>query len=232
LALLVPWLAGCSFSWGAGLTGSGHLVTRQFDLAGFTRVAAGSAFNVTITQGAQFGVVVTVDDNVEEYLDVAKSGETLRLHLKPVQGGVRHVTLKAQVTMPELRGLHLDGATHTTLVGFSSDKPLEAELSGASRLRGNIKNGEARFSLSGASHVELEGGAGDLRVNANGASRANFERYPSTDSVVEVSGASHVTLKPSGKLTGSASGASHVSYLGKPEFVRVHTSGASSVTGR
>lgn len=233
LALLVPWLAGCgNFGWGASLTGSGRLVTRQFELTGFTRVAAGSAFNVTITQGAQFSVVVTVDDNVEDYLDVSKSGDTLRLNLKSLQGGVRNVTLQAQVTMPELRGLHLDGASHTTLAGFSSDKPLEAELSGASRLRGDLKNGDARFGLSGASHVDLQGSAGDLRVSASGASRANFERYASKDSVVEVSGASHVTLNPSGKLEGEASGASHVSYLGKPEFVRVHTSGASSVSGR
>jgi hypothetical protein len=226
--LLVP-LAGCvTWNSGHGITGSGRTVTHEFVLNGFTRVAAGSAFHVRISQGAQYSVAVTVDDNLVDYLDVSRSGATLRLFLKP-NVNIRNATLKAAVVMPDLTGLDLSGATGTTLTGFISEKPLAVELSGASHLRGEVQCGDARFGTSGASEVVLRGGADHLKVRASGASTVNLEGYPSRDTVVEADGASHVTVDASGKLEARAGGASSIRYVGRPASVRSHASGASSV---
>lgn len=229
IALLLVPLAGC-VTWNSDhtITGSGHTVTREFDLTGFTRVAAGSAFHVKISQGTQISVAVTVDDNLVDYLDVSQSGDTLRLFLKP-NVNIRNATLRAVVILPELIGLDLSGATGTTVAGFSSEKPLDVELSGASHLRGDIQSGEAKFGVSGAAKVELRGGAGHLTIKASGASSVNLEGYASKDTVVDAEGASHVTVNASGRLDARASGASSIRYAGQPESVHPHTSGASSV---
>jgi hypothetical protein len=222
-------LAGCSnFSMGNAVTGSGHTVAKPFDLAGFSKLSAGSAFQVNVTQGASYSVVVTIDDNLVEYLDVTKSGDTLRLSLKP-DVGMRNATLQAQVTMPELTGLDLSGAAHTTLAGFSSEKPVTVGLSGASHLQGDLRSGDAQFHLSGASKVELRGSASNLKVSASGASRTQLDQFNVKEAVVDASGASHITLNVADKLEAEASGASHVRYLGQPQVLKSHTSGASSI---
>ena len=222
-------LASCaSFNGDHTITGSGHTVTKPFDHAGFSKLSAGSAFQVTVAQGTAYSVVVTIDDNLVEYLHVAKSGDTLRVNLKPAVG-VRNASLKAQITMPELTGLDLSGATHTTLAGFSSEKFFKVDLSGASRVQGEVKSGDARLHLSGASTLELRGSASNLKVSASGASHARLDQFNSKSAVVDASSASHISINVADKLEAEASGASHVRYVGQPQVLKLHTSGASSI---
>ena len=229
LAIVVIMLTGCTVSFGTRITGSGPIVTTELDLSRFTAVAAGSAFEVEITRSDKHSVTVSVNENLVERLDVDVSDDTLRIYLKPGIGITGNATLKAKVTMPELTGLDLSGATRTTLAGFNANKPLKAEVSGASTLRGEIASGDARFDASGASTVALQGSAQDLSVKASGASTVDFGRFNSRDTVVEANGASRVNVNASGQLDVEASGASTVRYTGDPARLRVNTSGASSV---
>ena len=160
--------------------------------------------------------------------DVAKSGDTLRVSLKS-NVNVRNATLKAQITMPGLTGLDLSGATHTTLAGFSSETSLSVGLSGASHLQGEIRSGDARFHLSGASKLELRGGAANIKVSASGASHAGLDQFSSKAAVVDASGASHINVSVADKLEAEASCASQVRYLGQPQVIKSHTSGAASI---
>jgi hypothetical protein len=215
------------------LRGSGNTVTNEYNLDGFTRVEVGSAFQVEIVQAESYSVSVTVDDNIEEHLDVSKSGDTLRIRLEPmVRLGFNSVTLKARITLPTLEGLELSGATTGDVSGFKSDLPLDVDVSGASTLRGDISAGDARVEASGASTVRLEGQARDLDVVASGASTADLERFAAADVRVEASGASRAIVNVNGRLDAEASGASSVRYVGETTSVKADTSGASSVQKR
>ena len=48
---------------GDSITGSGELVTEAYDLADFTKVDVGHAFDAEIARADEFSVAVTVDDN-------------------------------------------------------------------------------------------------------------------------------------------------------------------------
>jgi hypothetical protein len=222
------FLAGCSFVTGPSVTGSGNLVTKQYPFTNFTGVSAGSVFDVTVKPGATPGVSVTVDDNLVEYLDVNTSGDRLNLHLKS-NTNIRNGTLKAVVTMPELTSLDLSGASKGHVQGCRSAKALDIDMSGASHLEGDLESGDMHMGLSGASHANLKGTAGNLRLNVSGASHADLEGLQIKDANVDADGASHATVRPSGRLQARASGASNVRYAGQPANVDKQTSGASSV---
>ena len=232
--LLAPGLAsvltGCGMV-GTSITGSGQLVTRDYALADFSKVQAGHAFQVEMVQGPQHQVTVTVDDNLVDRLDVSKSGETLRISLQP-HLNIRNATMKAKVTLPVLEGVDLSGAAQGTLSGFESDKALEVELSGASQLRGEIKNGDAVIGISGASHVRLRGSARSLKVDASGASHADLDDYAAGNTKADASGASEISVNVNGEIDAEATGASSVRYQGKPTTIRERTSGSSSVRRR
>jgi hypothetical protein len=223
-------LAGCcAVPFGTQLVASGPLVTKDYDLASFTAVNAGSAFQVEITQSDKYSVSVTVNESLVERLDVGVSGNTLHISLKPGYGVTGAATMRAKVTMPELVGLDLSGASHTTLAGFNSDKSLKSEVSGASTLRGELTCGDASFNVSGASKVNLNGSAQDLKVEASGASTVDLSNFASQNTVVNASGASKVVVAPSGSLDVEASGASTVRYTGEPAKLKTNISGASTV---
>ncbi|MCU0509526.1 MAG: DUF2807 domain-containing protein [Anaerolineae bacterium] len=215
---------------GEQVVGSGRTVTEEYDFTGFTRVAVGSAFEVDINQGDAYAVAVTVDDNLVQHLDVRMDGDTLRIGLKPaLRFSFRNTTLRAEITMPDVEALDLSGATRTRLDGFSSDKTVDVEVSGASQLTGDMTSGAMNVEASGASRVELSGETGNLDARASGASTLRLQDLASGDTRVDASGASTIVVNPSGRLTGDASGASTVRYAGSPATVQVDTSGASSV---
>jgi len=215
---------------GEALTGSGNVVTREFDLSGFDQVEVTNAFEVEIRQGDAFSVIVRVDDNVEQYLDVVQQASTLRIGLKPISSGTMSATtLEAEVTMPALTGLELSGASDVSVADFKSTVPLYVEVSGASSLRGDIEAGGLRFDFSGASEVKLSGSGEDLVMDVSGASSADLAGFPVADADIEVSGASSATVNVSGQLDLEVSGTSRVRYRGNPTLGSVDASGGSSI---
>lgn len=215
-----------------GIRATGRTQTTDFDLAGFTRLEVSSAFTVDVTQSEAYRVEITIDDSLINRLDVRVSGDTLHIGLRSGTSILGSATMKAVVTMPELAGLELSGATRGAISGFSSDRGLSVTVSGASRLSGDIDCGDARFDVSGASRLELTGAAKDLRVDASGASTVALDDFEAVEAIVDASGASRATVNVSDRLNATASGASTVLYTGDPISVRENTSGASSVRSK
>lgn len=253
LAVIVSVLAlitGCVRVTGRDTTvGSLKIETREFNLSDFTHVEVGSAFEVDITRSDSYRVSITTNENLFDYLHVSQKGSTLIIRLKPYHKYIR-TTQKASITLPDLYGLRLSGATTGKVKGFSSSHPLEIGLSGASSLDiddleagdtqfdisgaskalGSIKIANGRFVVSGASTVELGGSATDASLKASGASHARLANFSVMDAVVNLSGASDATINASGRLDVNLSGASRLNYIGNPTLRDINVSGASTLS--
>jgi hypothetical protein len=206
LFIVAAILVGCG-----GLvsrTGSDNVVTQEEAITGFDRLEVNQGFQVDVSQGDTFSVVIRVDEDLLEHLQVVKDGSTLKIGLEPARSyNLENVTLEADVTMPELAG---------------------ADLVGGSHLNGEVEIGDVTFNLSGGSHVTLSGSAGDLMIDADGGSHANLGDLAVVDASVDARGGSHATVNPSGRLDAVARGGSHVTYLGSPTLGTIDTDGSSS----
>lgn len=232
------------------VVGSGDLDSEEMDFGDFTAVEVGNAFDVEITKSSSFSLSVTADDNLFDYIEVSKTGDTLTMGLKWGYN-YQSLTLRAEITMPELYELEFSGATHGTIVGFSSSHEfvlvlsgasslhmgdisvgdVEIDISGASYLNGNLMaSGDATFVVSGASTVELVGEADDLVATVSGASFLELSEFPVHNAIVNLSGASHSTLNLDGRLDAVVSGASHLLYIGDPTMGDITASDVSTVS--
>ena len=215
--------------WPGGLAGSGDLETETYAFTDFNKVEISSAFKFEIEQSSSYSIEITVDDNIMEYVRVSQDGQTLKIGLKPATW-IGPATLKASVTMPELRGLDISGASRGTVSNFSSTEDLDIMVSGASRVSGDIVAGNVDFDISGASSVELEGSANDIIADVSGASSLKLDDFTATNADIDFSGASSGTVNLSGRLDADVSGASRLWYIGEPTMGDIDTSGASSVS--
>ncbi len=228
--LATIFLLGCAQ---VTLRGSGNVVTQEEAITGFDKVDVSNSFSVEITQGENFMVVIRVDDNLVEHLNVVKRGSTLKIGLKPTTSyTILDATMEAEVTMPELIGIELSGNSDANISGFESSQSLTVDLSGNSRLQGDIQAGDTRINASGNSSATVTGSAGDVSVDASGSSEVDLADFPASDGTVNASGASTVTVNLSGRLDVDASGASDVYYLGDPVLGNIDSSGSSSVQSR
>ena len=220
---------GFTFGNGGPLTrGSGNEVTITPGTSGFDSLDIGHTFEVDIIQSETYSLVVTVDDNIEQYLVIAERGGTLVLGLEDNRS-YTNVTLRAQISMPMLSALELSGASKAEFTQFESSDPFDLRVSGASEAVGDIEAGDVTIEVSGASDVRLEGRGQDLLLDVSGASHANLEEFTVQNAALDISGASEVIVNVNGDLNVSASGASDVTYVGSPKLGDIETSGASSI---
>ena len=206
--------------------GSGRVVTKQRPLDGFARVNVGNAFHVELKQAPQFSVSISADDNVIDLVEAEKEGDTLRIGLQAED--YSQVTLWARITMPELQGVMLTGASRASLEGFSSANELNVSLNGASVLNGYVEARTADLRIDGASKVTLAGSADALALRASGASVLDLEHFSADRASATLNGASQAALNVRAAIEDAdLSGASVLTYSGDPEVGDIRTSGAS-----
>ncbi|HOX43629.1 MAG TPA: head GIN domain-containing protein [Myxococcota bacterium] len=215
------------------VAGSGRLETRALALAGFDRVHVGGAFEAVVERGDGFLVEVTLDDNLFADLRAVVEEHTLHLGLRDgCSYRVAEGHQRVRVRLPRLERLQITGASEVKLVGFGqAGQELEASLSGASELEGELGVDRLALELSGASEARLQGRAGQLVLVASGASEASLGELSAGEASVDLSGASEALVRTDGRLDAEASGASELHYLGQAKLGRVETSGASEIGG-
>jgi hypothetical protein len=240
-------VAGC----GGPVVGSGNLVTRQYDFKSFTRLEVSHAFEVQITRGDTFKVEVTVDDNIVDRLRVEQNGATVKIGM---ESGISFGTMtrRAVVVLPDLEAVSLSGASQGSVAGFDSRKDLDVgvsgasdlsltgvraadtafDVSGASKVAGDLQAGAVRMEASGASQITLQGSGVDGDLEASGASKLVLSGFELATADVTVSGASSASVNVARTLDADASGASTIEYSGNGTIRNIQTSGASQVNRR
>lgn len=192
-------VSGCIPGVGPTVTGSGKLASWDFGYSDFTKIEAGYAFDAEIIKADSYLVRITIDDNMYEYLNISKQGDTLHIGLKPNYNyNYANITRKATVNLPDLEKLGLSGASKAKVKGFSSSHTVDFDLSGASNADiSSMKAGNANFGLSGASKASGRIEMADGRFNLSGASSLELQGS-ANDADIEASGASHVDLSDGG----------------------------------
>lgn len=217
LALTVGFIFASSTSFGkfslikfGKIQGSGVMKTEKRDLSGFRKIDAGGALNVEISIQKEFSVEVEADDNLLENIKTVVDGDTLKIYSKG-RISTRN-PMNVRITMPELSGLDISGASKANVVNVAADS-LAVEASGASKV-----------TINGSSKI--------LNLDVSGASRVDAENLKVENADVDASGASSAAVVVSGQLKADSSGASRIVYSGNPTNVVKSTSGASSVVGK
>ncbi len=236
VAIVVAVVAICTVlilkGWPGVLIGSGNLETEEYAFANFTRVEISSAFEFEIKQSGSYSINVTADDNVIDRVQISQDGQTLKIRIGGAPTSFRSVTLKAVVTMPQLGGLTVSGASRGTVSDFSSAEGLNITVSGASMVTADITAGDIGFDASGASIIQFEGSADDMVAVVSGASTFDLGDFTVNNANVKISGASTGTINLDGRLDASVSGASTLLYIGDPLMGTINVSGASTLRER
>ena len=241
-------ISACSISPIKVVRATGPEVTKDYGITDFNAVQTGGVFQLEIVPSTAYAISVTSNENMFDYIEVNKSGSTLRLNLKSGTSITGPLTLKAKITMPELDGLDLSGAATADASGFKSTKDFRLALSGAARVdmgletgkfvadissagraAGSLKAADTRLNLSGAAVVEIQGSGANAVIDGSGASNASLSDFAVKDASVTLSGGSRAAVNASGKLDVGLSGGSTLQYSGNPTLGKVNVSGGSTL---
>lgn len=191
-----------------GKRGSGTPKTEQRNVAGFKKVEADGAINVEIAAQKGFSVSIEADDNLLPLIKTEVSGDTLKIYSEDRISPKTEI--KAKISMPEIEGLDVSGASSGNVSNVNSDS--------------------LNLEASGASKIKIDGKVKDLKGEASGASSIDAENLAAENADVNASGASSAIVSATGELRADASGASKIFYTGEPKNIKQNSSGASSIS--
>ena len=213
------------------IDGSGVALTTSYQVDGFDEIEIGGAFSAEVTvRDGEPGVEITVDDNLEDRVEVEVRGD--RLHIGFDAGNYDFdVVPTAVITVASLEALGVSGASRATVDGLQASA-FDLEASGASQAEvdGSV-TADLRLEGSGASTITFRGSAAELILDLSGASSGDLEGLVADSADVDLSGASDAVLGDIPTVAGDLSGASNLT-VAEDADVSVDVSGASDVDRR
>jgi hypothetical protein len=219
-------LAGCDFSLGPSIRGSGVAKSETREVGDFSEIEVGNAVQLDATVGPPNSLVVTWDDNLLPQLKTVVVGKRLKIY---VDGSCStNLGMQVKATSPALTALVASGAATTTVSGMRGSK-FELDLSGASHCELSGDSDLLDATLSGASRGTIAGEARQLTAECSGASQLDARDLTVEKATVELSGASTGRVTVAKELVAEASGASTLHYGGEPAELKKQVSGASTI---
>lgn len=241
--------AGCSSTSEQKLVaGSGTLVTRQFDVSGFTAVSFDDNVTAAVMYADKPAAAVSLDDNTIEYVVVEVEGDTLHVGLDPANQ-YSGQTFRVTLGLPSLQALEVTGKSRVRVYGFATSDPLSltltagsrvalsgtrggdvtCDVSGGSGLGGDLSADALTGTVSGSSRVGVTGTVTTAKLEASGGSSLDLATLTISDLDVRLSGGSRGTVFVMRTLNADVSGGSQLDYSGSPTLGEVDSSGGSQI---
>jgi len=217
-------------------------------LPDFDRIQAGGIFDVDVSLGTTPSVVVEAPQDLLPHLQASVNNGTLNLGWNVNFNLNNDEKIRAHVVTRRLRGATISGAGKMVINGKINENSFDANTSGAASLRLSASVDTFRLEATGASKAKIDDlGASNLHIQASGAAQCDIVGSVNTSSIdasgashiqgrlvsnraeIQTSGAAHAVLRVMTSLKGEATGASSITYSGRPSQVIVQTSGVARV---
>jgi hypothetical protein len=187
--------------------GSNDFVTKELNLAGFTGVLVSDGTEATITHGAEFSVVIRVNDNLLDRVRAEVNDGVLFVAFE--SGSYRREELSLTVTMPTVATLRAVDGGVIDAGPFQGLDQLQLEAYDAGR-------------------IAFSGTAAALQLRAADAGKVRAFELSAAVCEAKVSDGARVELRVTDALTGQVSDGGRIAYRGTPT-VEVRTSDGGRV---
>lgn len=192
---------------GPSIAGSGNVVKEDRTVDPFSKIDFQGGGTLTIRQGEEQSVSVSVDDNLLKVIETTVADG--QLTIKP-NNDISDFKLDIEVVVVKLDELKLSG------VGTMNLKSIDAEA--------------LMVKISGATKINGEGKAKSLSINSSGACSLDLEDLVAQTVTIESSGASKSTVHATEKLDAKVSGVGKVTCYGSPKTVDKSVKGVGKIT--
>ena len=237
-----------SVDGGPVVDGSGTTAKETRPARSFRNVAAHQGIQVTIAEGAGDSVTVEADDNLLRLVETSVENDTLQVRIignlttdNPIQVSASATDLaeltatsSASITAKRARDARVRvRAESSGQVSIDEADGDQLELSASSS--GQVAVAKAagkslRISVDSSGQVTAAGEVDEQQVTANSSGQYNGEKLASSTASVECNSAGQATVQASDEVTGAATSAGQVRYVGQPARVSIETHSAGSVS--
>jgi hypothetical protein len=207
IAFLISLGANCDIAKTNDKKASPNYTSEPRDDFGFRQIKAGNNVILIVSVQEEFAVTVEGEKELLGEVKTKTEGETLVISTSGKISPGKKIRLR--ISMPELLGLELWGASEATVT--------------------NVKSDSIKLQIGGSSTLQISGETKSLTAAANGASKIDAENLKTENADVKTAGTSEITVSAANDLTAEALGASTVYYTSEPKNIKQNIIGTSEI---
>ncbi len=205
---------------------NGHIVSETRNLPDFTKVELDISSNVQIDYGSEFNVELTGSDNIIHIIRTYVKNDKLVIDARNLHNN----DVSVYITMPDLRGIDLNGSGNIDVVGDFNEDSFSADISGSGNIScSGITTDNTNINIAGSGHIKCHDMISTY-FTSNISGSGNIEAYglSTVNATTKIDGSGNTKITVQDYLNVKISGSGSVFYYGDPT-VDVDISGSGSV---
>jgi hypothetical protein len=197
------------------INGNGIAATEGRITNSFEQVKSEGAFDVHITNGDKFDVVVNAESNILPYIETNVNGNTLRIYIRGIHGVDNHLPMEVYITAPHLKGIKQSGSGIITTDYFFTSN-FDVTISGSGIIETAVDAGAIDALISGSGSLYISGIADDANFLISGSGKIDANDLDISTCEAKISGSGNMWVNVKRYLNAAISGSGIVFYTGTP----------------
>jgi len=232
---------------GIPIKGNGNLVTSERAVSPFEKINSSSNVEVRFHSNQEHRVVVTVDSNLEEYVEIETKNNVL--YIKTKNGPYVFTKILVDVYCPVLTGVSISGSGsfsgNDKIIASSFESHISgsgningiiecdnytANLSGSGKLNVNIVCNNLSAVISGSGDMIITGTGNDSNIRISGSGQFNGIDFQTNNIIASINGSGNMHIWAVESINADVSGSGSIKYRGTPK-IDFNGSGSGQIRG-
>jgi len=211
------------------VVGSGKEVVVARKIGAFSTLRVDGPIDVDAHPGANPGVTVHAEDNVEPLIETMVEGDALVVRLRRDSSLSTHRAPRVEVEFATLAASRQTGSGNLRVHGLDAPR-FDAAISGSGDFQlDDAQLGSLSVSVSGSGDVRLAGHADGARYHIAGSGDIDAGALAARRVDIGISGSGDAHVNATQALDARVSGSGDITYSGQPHDVSRRVSGSGSI---
>jgi hypothetical protein len=197
------------------IRGNGILQSETRFARPFNEVNSSGNFNIHISPGDYFEIVVNAESNLLPYIDTEIRNGKLNIGIDGLYGLRNTRPMEVFIVTPVLNAVRLSGSGEITTGHFATDH-FEAMISGSGNIETAVDANSANFAISGSGYLDVLGHIRDANMTISGSGEIFAYDLTLVNCRSVISGSGDMYVRAHRSLDVKISGSGNVFYVGNP----------------
>ncbi len=209
------------------IRGNGILQSETRLARPFSEVNSSGDFNIHISPGDYFEIVVNAESNLLPFIDTEIRNGRLTIGIDGLHGLRNTRPMEVYIVTPTLTAVRLSGSGDIT-TGYYGTDHFEALISGSGNIETSIDANSANLVISGSGFLDILGHIRDANMTISGSGEIFAYDLTLVNCRSVISGSGDMYVRAHRSLDVKISGSGNVFYIGNP-MITASLSGSGKI---
>ena len=197
--------------------GNGNLETSEITVSAFEKINCVEKAEVRFYASEKYRVVVTIDENLREYIEILTTDSVLNIKTKNQQKTVLPTKFTVDVYCPVLTGVTMSGTGSFTAIDKIIASTFKSIITGSGKIEATIECDNYFAMITGSGNINVYGNSNDAYISIIGSGDLNGNDLNTKNANTNITGSGDINISVLDNLIAKITGSGNIRYSGEPK---------------